>query len=228
MNVKLNDFEKFAVSKGIGTGKIDAYKRYVQKSNIISPTIIEERPLNIATMDVFSALIREKIIYLSGVIDEDTASIINGQLLYLNSISDKNDKISLFISSPGGSVISGLSIYDLMNYVSPKVATYCMGMAASMGSILLSSGEKGMRYCLPNSRVMMHQVSTATGRINTADLKIEYEETKLLQDILFKILAENTGKTFKQIEKDADRDKWFSAEEAMKYGLVDAIITKKE
>ena len=160
---------------------------------------------------MFSALIREKIIYLSGVIDEDTASIINGQLLYLNSVSDKSDKISLFISSPGGSVISGLIIYDLMNYVSPKVATYCMGMAASMASVLLSSGEKGMRYCLPNSRVMMHQVSTATGRINTSDLRIEYEETKLLQDILFNILAENTGKTFKQIEKDADRDKWFSA-----------------
>ena len=178
MNVKLNDFEKFAVSNGIGTGKIDAYNKYVQRSNIISPTIIEERPLNVASMDVFSALIREKIIYLSGVIDEDTASIINGQLLYLNSVSDKTDKISLFISSPGGSVISGLSIFDLMNYVSPSVATYCMGMAASMASVLLSSGEKGMRYCLPNSRVMMHQVSTATGRINTSDLKIEYEETK--------------------------------------------------
>ena len=179
-------------------------------------------------MDVFSALIREKIIYLVGGITEDMAAVITGQLLFLNSVSDKTDNISLFISSGGGEVTSGLAIYDLMNYVAPTVSTYCIGMAASMASVLLSSGEKGKRFVLPNSRVMIHQVSTATGRVNTADLKIEYEETKRLQDVLYNILAINSGKTFEEIEHAADRDKWFSATESVDFGLVDSIVSKSK
>jgi len=229
MNCKLNDFEKFAVSKGIGTNKLNDYFKYQNK--IISPTIIEERKLNVATMDVFSALIREKIIYLSGGIDEDTSTVINAQLLYLNSISDSNDIISLFISSGGGSVIHGLNIYDTMNYVTPDVATYCMGMAASMASILLSSGTRGKRYSLPHSTIMIHQVATQLGYMKNADLQIEAKETQKWQNILYEILAQNTGKTFEEIEKDADRDHWLMPNESTPgvygtFGLIDEIIVK--
>lgn len=228
MNYKLNDFQNFALSKGIGTNKLDIYE-----NKIVSPTIIEERRLNVATMDVFSALIREKIIYLTGGIDEDTASVINAQLLYLNSISDKSDTIKLFISSGGGSVIHGMSVYDCMNFVEPDVATYCIGMAASMASILLSSGARGKRYALPNSTIMIHQVATSTGYVKNADLQIEAKETQKWQNILYNILAENTGKTFEEIEKDADRDHWLMANESLPnvygpYGLIDEIIGKKK
>jgi len=219
MNCKLNDFQKFALSKGISTSKLDSF---------ISPMILEERKMNVTAIDIYSRLMYEKIIFLGTPIDSEVANIINAQLLYLNTISDSTDTINMFINTPGGSCIGGLAIYDCMHYVTPNVATYCMGMAASMGSIILSSGTKGMRYTLPNSRVMIHQVSTSTGMINTSDLKIEYEETKTIQNVLYNILAENTGKTFEEIEKDADRDKWFSADEAIKYGLIDEIITKQE
>lgn len=226
MNYKLNDFERFAVSKGVSTNKINNYS-----NRIISPTIIEERPLNVASMDVFSALIREKIIYLSGGIDSDNASVINAQLLYLNSISDADDVISLFISSPGGSVVDGMSIVDCMNYVIPDVATYCIGMAASMGSILLSSGARGKRYALPNSTIMVHQVASSPGYLKNADLQIEAKESQKWQNLLYNVLAQNTGKTFEEIEKDADRDHWLMADEALPgvygpYGLIDEIIKK--
>jgi len=147
--------------------------------------------------------------------------------MYLNSIDSDSD-IKLFINSPGGDVISGLAIRDIMDWVEPDVSTYAIGMAASMGSILLSSGAKGKRFALPNSRVMIHQVSSYTGWAQTSDVKIHYEETKSLQDTLYKILSENTGKSFEQIEIDADRDHWFSAEDALNYGLIDEIITKKK
>lgn len=232
MNYKLNDFEKFALSNGLSTNKIGEYNKTIT-NRIISPTIIEERPMNIASMDVFSALIREKIIYLSGGIDEDTASIINAQLLYLNSVSEKEDTISLFISSGGGSVIHGLSIYDSMNYVVPDVATYCMGMAASMASILLSSGANGKRYAFPNSTIMIHQVASSLGYMKNADLQIEAKETQKWQNILYNILSENTGKTFEEIEKDADRDHWLMAKESLPgvygpLGLIDEIITHRD
>ena len=232
MNFKLNDFEKFAIDKGVSTSKINGYNNTL-KSRIISPTIIEERPLNVASMDVFSALIREKIIYLSGEIDGDTASVINAQLLYLNSISDIDDTIKMFISSGGGSVIDGLAIRDTCNFVIPDVATYCMGMAASMASILLSSGVRGKRYALPNSTIMIHQVASYNGYLKNADLQIEARESQKWQNILYNILAENTGKTFEEIEKDADRDHWFMPNEALPgvygtYGLIDEIITKSK
>ena len=228
MNYKLNDFERFAISNGVSTNKLSNYN-----NRIISPTIIEERSLNVATMDVFSALIREKIIYLSGGIDGDTASVINAQLLYLNSISNSDDTISLYISSGGGSVIDGLSIYDTMNYVTPDVATYCMGMAASMASILLSSGTRGKRYALPNSTIMIHQVATNTGYLKNADLQIEARETQKWQNILYNILSENTGKSFEEIEKDADRDHWLMPKESLPgvygpYGLIDEIISHRD
>lgn len=222
----MNDFEKFAVSNGIGTNKLDGYSKYLFKNGHINPTILEERQLNVVGIDVFSRLMYDKIIFLGTGIDSDVANIVNAELLYLNSISDKTDDIKMFINSPGGSVTDGLAIYDTMNFIDPDVSTYCMGMAASMGSILLSSGTKGKRYSLPHGSVMIHQVSNGIGRSQCADIQIMAEETKKIQDVLYRILSENTGKTFEEIEKDADRDKWFTSNEAVEYGLIDSIITK--
>ena len=223
----ITDFEKFALSQGIGTNKIDGYSKYNYRNGIIEPYILEERTLNCAPMSVFSRLMYDKIIFLGSEINEDVANIINAQLLYLNSITDKDEDIKMFINSPGGSCIDGLAIYDVMNFIDPDVSTYCMGMCASMGSILVSSGAKGKRFILPNGSVMIHQVSSATGRVQNADLQIAAKESQKIQNTLYNILAENTGKSFEEIERDADRDHWFSAQEAVDYGLVDKIITKK-
>lgn len=220
----IKDFNKFAVSNGVSSNTLHGYQQYT--NGMISPTIIEERQMNAVTMDVFSRLMAERIIFLGTGINDDVANIITSQLMYLNSIDSESD-IKLFINSPGGSVIDGLAIYDVMNWVDADVATYAIGMAASMGSILLSSGEKGKRYSLPHSRVMIHQVSSgAQGQY--ADLEIAVRETKKKQDELYKILAENTGKSFEQIFTDADRDCWFTSKEALDYGLIDEIITKKK
>lgn len=220
----IKDFNKFAVSNGVSSNTLHGYQQYT--NGMISPTIIEERQMNAVTMDVFSRLMAERIIFLGTGINDDVANIITSQLMYLNSIDSESD-IKLFINSPGGSVIDGLAIYDVMNWVDADVATYAMGMAASMGSILLSSGEKGKRYSLPHSRVMIHQVSSgAQGQY--ADLEIAVREAKKYQDELYKILAENTGKPFDQIFTDADRDCWFTSKEALEYGLIDEIITKKK
>ena len=223
----MTDFEKFAMSQGIGTNKLDGYAKYNLRNGIIEPYILEERTLNCAPMSVFSRLMYDKIIFLGSAIDEDVANIINAQLLYLNSITDKEEDIKMFINSPGGSCIDGLAIYDVMNFIDPDVSTYCMGMCASMGSILVSSGAKGKRFILPNGTVMIHQVSSGTGRVQNADLQIAARESQKIQNTLYNILAENTGKSFEEIERDADRDHWFSAQEAVDYGLVDKIITKK-
>lgn len=219
-----NDFRKYALSQGVNGNTLDDYTK--KTNGIISPMILEERNLNVATMDIFSRLMFDRIIVLGTAVSSDVANIVTSQLMYLNSV-DSDEDIKLFINTPGGSVIDGLAIYDIMNWVEPDVATYAMGMAASMGSILISSGAKGKRYALPNSKIMIHQVSSGIGYINTADLKIEFDEMKKDQNILYNILAENTGKSLKQIEKDADRDHWFTSKEALEYGLIDEIIFKK-
>ena len=223
----ITDFEKFAMSKGISTNKIDGYTKYNFSNGIIEPYILEERTLNCAPMSVFSRLMYDKIIFLGSEINEDVANIINAQLLYLNSITDKDEDIKMFINSPGGSCIDGLAIYDVMNFIDPDVSTYCMGMCASMGSILVSSGAKGKRFILPNGSVMIHQVSSGTGRVQNADLQIAAKESQKIQNTLYNILAANTGKSFEEIERDADRDHWFTAQEAVDYGLIDKIVTKK-
>lgn len=223
----ITDFEKFAMSKGISTNKIDGYTKYNFNNGIIEPYILEERTLNCAPMSVFSRLMYDKIIFLGSEINEDVANIINAQLLYLNSITDKDEDIKMFINSPGGSCIDGLAIYDVMNFIDPDVSTYCMGMCASMGSILVSSGAKGKRFILPNGSVMIHQVSSGTGRVQNADLQIAAKESQKIQNTLYNILAANTGKSFEEIERDADRDHWFTAQEAVDYGLIDKIVTKK-
>lgn len=225
-----NDFRKFAISNGVNGLTFDDYRK---KSNgIISPTILEERSLNVATLDVFSRLMYDHIIFLGTEIDSDVANIINAQLLYLNSVMDKEEDIKMFINSVGGSCLDGISICDTMNYVDPNVSTYCMGMALSMGSVILSSGERGKRYALPNSTIMIHQVSSGIGHAQYSDIKIMADETKRIQGILYNILAENTGKTIEEIEKDADRDHWLPANECLpgmygQYGLIDEIIKKK-
>lgn len=222
----ITDFEKFAMSKGISTNKIDGYTKYNMRNGIIEPYILEERTLNCAPMSVFSRLMYDKIIFLGSEINEDVANIINAQLLYLNSITDKDEDIKMFINSPGGSCIDGLAIYDVMNFIDPDVSTYCMGMCASMGSILVSSGAKGKRFILPNGEVMIHQVRGGSQGV-MADMKIEVEHAERIQNTLYNILAQNTGKPFEQIAKDADRDNWFNAEESVAYGLIDKIVTKK-
>ena len=221
----MNDFEKFAVSNGIGTNKLDGYNKYIVKNGMINPTILEERSLNVIGLDIFSRLQYDRILFLGTVIDEDVANIINAQLLYLNSIGD--DDIKMFINSPGGSCIDGLAIYDVMNFVTPDISTYCMGMCASMASILVSSGTKGKRYILPNGEVMIHQLRGGSQGV-MADMKIDVAHAEQTQNKLYNILAKNTGKTFAQIEKDADRDNWFTAEASVEYGLIDKIVTKSE
>lgn len=221
----MNDFEKFAVSNGIGTNKLDGYNKYIVKNGMINPTILEERSLNVIGLDIFSRLQYDRILFLGTGIDGDVANIINAQLLYLNSIGD--DDIKMFINSPGGSCIDGLAIYDVMNFVTPDISTYCMGMCASMASILVSSGTKGKRYILPNGEVMIHQVRGGSQGV-MADMKIDVAHAEQIQNKVYNILSKNTGKSFEQIEKDADRDNWFTAEAAVEYGLIDKIVTKSE
>lgn len=223
------DFNKFVVSQGISSNTLMDYQKY--SNSIISPTIVEERKMNAVTMDVFSRLMAERIIFLGTGIDSDVANIVTSQLMYLHSVDSESD-IKLFINSPGGSVIDGLAIYDVMNWVNCDVATYNMGLAASMGSILLSSGAKGKRYALPHSRIMIHQpMGGVPGGTQESDFAIAYEEIKKAKKDLYDILSDNTGKTFAEIEKDADRDFWLRPEECLpgiygELGLIDEIIKK--
>ena len=220
----MKDFNKFAISQGISSNTLLDYQKHT--NSLISPTIVEERRMNAVTMDVFSRLMAERIIFLGTAIDSDVANIVTSQLMYLNSVDSESD-IKLFINSPGGSVVDGLAIYDVMNWVDADVATYGMGMAASMGSILLSSGAKGKRYALPHSKVMIHQpMGGVPGGTQESDFAIAYEEIKKCKDTLYNILVENTGKTFEEIAKAGDRDCWFTAQEAVDYGLIDEIIKK--
>jgi ATP-dependent Clp protease, protease subunit len=188
------------------------------------PTVLEKSPQGERAYDIYSRLLKDRIIFLGGPIDDDVANLINAQLLFLAAEDPKAD-IHLYINSPGGSVTSGLAIYDTMNFIKPDVSTICMGMAASMGAFLLSSGAKGKRFALPNSEVMIHQVlGGAQGQ--ASDIKIHAENILKIKDRLNTILAKNTGKKYDQIDKDTDRDNYMSAEEAVAYGLVDKIITK--
>ena len=230
MDKLYKDFELFARDKGVSSSKLDGYKRHT--SGIISPTIVEERQLNAVTMDVFSKLIYERIIVLGTAIDSDVANIINAQMMYLNSVDGEAD-IKLWINSPGGDCDSGLAIVDIMNWVDCDVSTYTMGIAASMGSIILCSGERGKRFALPHSKILLHQpMSSVAPHTQESDFKIAYEELKKCKDTLYTILSENTGKSIEEITADADRDHWLTAAESVPgvygpYGLIDEIIVKK-
>lgn len=227
----MNDFRKFAVSNNVNGNTLDRYSKTL--NSIISPTIIEERQMNAVTIDVFSALIRERIIFLGTAIDDDVANIVNSQLMYLNSL-DSETPVKLFVNSGGGVINSGLAIYDVMNWVDCGVETYVMGMAASMAAVLASSGMKGHRYALKNSRIMIHQpmMGIAPGT-QESDIAIAYNEIKKDKELLLGILSENCGKTIEELRADADRDHWLTPSEALpgvygEFGLIDEVITKKK
>lgn len=224
----IKDYNLFARSEfGIGETKLDSYEKYLEKTNgYIEPYILEERQMNVTQMSVFSRLFKERILFLGTEINSDSANIIISQLMYLNSIDNKED-IKLYINSPGGSVNSGLAILDTMNLCEADVSTYCIGMCASMGAVLLSSGEKGKRYGLPHSEVMIHQPSTGIGRIKAMDLQVEYEQMEKCKNTLYNILADNTGRNFDEIAELCKLDKWYTADEAVEFGLIDKVIKKK-
>jgi ATP-dependent Clp protease protease subunit len=220
-----NDFQKFAsLDRGINSMTLDRYDRTV--SAYINPSIIEERKLNVASMDVFSRLMMDRIIFLGVGIDDDVSNIITAQLLYLASVDDQAD-ISLYINTPGGVVTSGLSIYDTMQLISPDVATICTGMAASMGSVLLAAGAKGKRSALPHSRVMIHQ-PLGGARGQASDILIAAEEIRKTRDELCSIIAQHSGQPFEKIITDADRDFWMTSQEALEYGMIDNILRGKQ
>ena len=221
----MNDFDKYASSKkGLGPTLLDGYMR--QYANYINPCIIEERRLNVTSMDVFSRLMMDRIIFIGTVIDDDVANIVQAQLLYLSSVSSQ-DKISIYINTPGGQVSSGLAIYDTMQLVASEIETICTGMAASMGAILLSAGARGKRSILPHARVMIHQpAGGAHGQ--AADVLIAAKELVVARKELSSLLAFHTGQDSSKVFADIDRDFWMNAEDAKKYGIIDNILTKKE
>lgn len=190
----------------------------------LTPYIVEERQLNVAQMDVFSRLMMDRIIFLGTAIDDYTSNVIQAQLLFLESIDSSKD-IQIYLNSPGGSVYAGLGIYDTMQYVKPEIATICTGLAASMASVLLCAGEKGKRSALPHSRVMIHQpMGGAEGQ--ASDMEITCREIQKLKKELYEIIAKHSGKDYDTVWNDSDRDHWFTAEEAMDYGMIDEILRK--
>jgi ATP-dependent Clp protease protease subunit len=220
-----NEFEKYAMGHmGISSLKLHNFQSVAQ--GYVSPTIIEERQLNVATMDVFSRLMMDRIIFLGAPIYDDAANIIQAQLLFLESVDPDKD-IQIYVNSPGGSVSAGLGIYDTMQLVAPDVATICTGMAASMGAVLLAAGAAGKRSALPHSRVMIHQPLGGT-QGQASDIEITAREILRTKRELYDILSLHTGQAIKKIERDADRDYWLSAEEAKAYGLIDEVLSKRE
>jgi ATP-dependent Clp protease protease subunit len=219
------DFQKYA-TKHVGINSLALDKYTSISSGYISPTIIEERQLNVASMDVFSRLMMDRIIFLGLPIDDTVANIIQAQLLYLESADPQKD-ISIYFNSPGGSVYAGLGIYDTMQYISSDVATICTGMAASMGAVLLTAGTKGKRSALKHSRVMIHQpMGGAQGQ--ASDIEITAREIQKLKKELYTIIADHSGNTFKKVEKDSDRDYWMTAIEAKEYGMIDEVLVREK
>lgn len=222
------NFKSFATANcgvsGTTLNKIES--KLIIPQAYINPTILEERQLNVTQMDVFSRLMADRIIFLGTEIDDTVANVIIAQLLYLSS-QDPDAPITMYLNTPGGSVYDGLAIYDTMQYISNEVQTVCTGLAASMGSVLLCAGEKGKRFALPHSRIMIHQpLGGAHGQ--ASDIEITAKEILKLKGELYQIIADHSGKTLKQIEKDADRDHWLTAKEAVEYGMIDDIFNIKK
>ncbi|HYQ58051.1 MAG TPA: ATP-dependent Clp endopeptidase proteolytic subunit ClpP [Draconibacterium sp.] len=218
-----NEFRKYATKHaGISSLTMDRYTSAY--SNYISPTIIEERQLNVASMDVFSRLMMDRIIFLGVPIDDTVANIIQAQLLFLES-TDPSKDIQIYFNSPGGSVHAGLGIYDTMQYISADVATICTGMAASMAAVLMTAGQKGKRSALTHSRIMIHQpMGGAQGQ--ASDIEITAREIMKIKKELYTIIADHSGQSLEQIEKDSDRDYWMTAQEAVDYGMIDEILVR--
>ncbi|HOH96456.1 MAG: ATP-dependent Clp endopeptidase proteolytic subunit ClpP [Paludibacteraceae bacterium] len=218
------EFQKYA-TKHLGLNSIALEKYMDITSNYISPTIIEERQLNVAQMDVFSRLMMDRIIFLGTQVDDYTANVIQAQLLYLDS-ADPGKDISIYLNTPGGSVYAGLGIYDTMQFISSDVATICTGMAASMGAVLMTAGAKGKRSALKHARIMIHQpMGGAQGQ--ASDIEITAREIQKLKKELYTIIAEHSGNTYERIEQDSDRDYWMTAEEAKAYGMIDEVLIKQ-
>lgn len=216
-----SEFEKYAIKhKGISSNTLDSYGKYLVTG--LTPNIIEERPMNIAVMDVYSRLMMDRIIFLGYPVNDEVANIVTAQLLFLDS-TDRMRDINMYINSPGGSVYAGLGLYDTMQYVTPDVATICTGMAASMACVLLAAGTKGKRAALKHARIMMHQPSGAIGG-QASDIEITVNEIRKLKTDLYEIVSQHTGKDFDQIEKDFQRDHWMTAPEGKEYGLIDEVL----
>ncbi len=225
LRTEMNEFKKFAVGHlGMNSLALDNYMQV--QSSYISPTIIEERPMNVAQMDVFSRLMMDRIIFLGTQINDYTANVIQAQLLFLDS-SEPGKDISIYINSPGGSVYAGYGIYDTMQFIESDVSTICTGMAASMASVLLVAGTEGKRFALPHSRVMIHQpLGGMQGQ--ASDLEIAAREILKVKEELYTILSKHSGQPFEAIQRDSDRDYWMTAPEAKAYGMVDEILTRTQ
>ena len=226
----MNDFLKFATSRGMNSMHVARVMQdgmrapMVASDSYISPSILEERQLNVTQMDVFSRLMMDRIIFLGTEVNDYTANVIQAQLLYLDSVDSDKD-ISIYLNTPGGSVYAGLGIYDTMQFVKSRVATICTGMAASMGAVLLVAGEKGMRAALPHSRVMIHQpMGGIQGQ--ASDIEITAKEILKLKDELYQIISDHSGQTMEKIRQDADRDYWMTAVEAQEYGMIDKVYKR--
>lgn len=216
-----SEFEKYAVKhRGLSSNTLNSYEKYIVTG--LTPNIIEERPMNVAVMDVYSRLMMDRIIFLGYPINDEVANIVTAQLLFLDS-TDRVRDINMYINSPGGSVYAGLGLYDTMQFVSPDVTTICTGMAASMACVLLAAGSKGKRAALKHSRIMMHQPSGAIGG-QASDIEITVNEIRKLKTDLYEIVHTHSGKGIEQIEKDFQRDHWMTAPEAKEYGLIDEVL----
>jgi ATP-dependent Clp protease, protease subunit len=217
------EFRKYATKeKGISSLTLDRFESAY--ANYISPTIIEERQMNVASMDVFSRLMMDRIIFLGVPINDYVANIIQAQLLFLESVDAEKD-IQIYLNSPGGGVYAGLGIYDTMQYINPDVATICTGMAASMGAVLLCAGAEGKRTALKHSRVMIHQpLGGAQGQ--ASDIEITAREIQKLKNELYQIISNHSGKSFDEVWADGDRDFWMTSEEAKAYGMIDEVLIK--
>ncbi|MEO7048536.1 MAG: ATP-dependent Clp protease proteolytic subunit [Ferruginibacter sp.] len=231
------EFEKYAIKhKGISSNTLDSYMKHsapnalaniptgiinTQVTNL-TPNIIEERPMNVAVMDVYSRLMMDRIIFLGYPISDEVANIVTAQLLFLES-TDRTRDIQMYINSPGGSVHAGLGMYDTMQFITPDVATICTGMAASMAQVLMCAGTNGKRTALKHSRIMMHQPSAGAGG-QASDIEITVNQIRLLKRELYAIIAQHSGQTEEKVAQDCDRDKWLTAIEAKEYGLVDEVL----
>ena len=215
------EFEKFAVKhKGISSNMLHGYINHNVTN--LTPNIIEERPMNIAVMDVYSRLMMDRIIFLGYPINDEVANIVTAQLLFLES-TDRTRDIQMYINSPGGSVYAGLGMYDTMQFITPDIATICTGMAASMGAVLMCAGANGKRTALKHSRIMMHQPSAGAGGQAT-DIEITVNEIRKIKRELYEILSHHTNQPVDKVAKDCDRDYWMTSTEAKEYGLVDEVL----
>jgi ATP-dependent Clp protease protease subunit len=223
MNIKqIKDFNLYARDKGVSSLTLDYYNKNIESS--LTPYILEERQMNVTVMDVFSRLMMERIIWVAGEVNDYMSTVVQAQLLFLDSL-DNND-ITIHIDSPGGSVKSGLSMVNVMDYIKSDIRTICTGMAASMGSVLLGAGTKGKRGAMEDSEIMLHQSSGgAVGNIQDAEITMKWWKKK--NDRLFELLGKYCGKTKEQVMKDASRDFWLSAEEGVEYGIIDEIVKKR-